>query len=367
MKKALIVATVGGFLAQFEMGNASLLEEMGYEVHYASNFNMPAYGNESRLEKTQIICHQIDFERSPYSMENIRSYRQLKKLMTEIQFDVIHCHTPMGGVLGRLAAKRSRIGKIIYTAHGFHFYKGASLLNWLVYYPVEKLLSGITDALITINNEDYERAKKMSIGAEVYRIHGVGINATGKIHNTKKDRGKDGRFIILAAGELNRNKNHRVLIEAISEIEDERILLLICGKGELKEEYEQMIERLRCRKKVHLMGYCQNMKEVYEKADIFVQPSYREGLSVALMEAMAAGLPCIVSDIRGNRELIDDGIGGYRIKPNEVSAWKDAIKKMMLEDFKRMGKYNIEKICQYDKRRVKEEMRAVYTETLGGE
>ncbi|MBO5278732.1 MAG: glycosyltransferase, partial [Lachnospiraceae bacterium] len=162
MKRVLIVTTVSGFVPQFEMNNVRILQEMGYEVHYASNFKNPHYGKDNhRLEGTGVVCHQVDFVRSPFRfIQNMRAYAQLRKLMRENQFQMVHCHTPMGGVLARLAARKyRRTGtKVLYTAHGFHFYKGAPVFNWLFYYPVEWLLARWTDVLITINEEDYQRA-----------------------------------------------------------------------------------------------------------------------------------------------------------------------------------------------------------------
>ena len=185
MKKALLVTHVSGFVPQFEMG---ILQNMGYEVHYASNYHNPSYGDDNRrLDGTGIIRHQVDFERSPYSLKNVTAYRQLKQLMEEERFDLVHCHTPMGGVLARLAAHATNTGPVIYTAHGFHFYKGAPLLNWLIYYPVERWLSRYTDIQITINHEDFMRAKHFKAG-RVVRIHGVGIDLDQEDQSVREEK-----------------------------------------------------------------------------------------------------------------------------------------------------------------------------------
>ena len=170
MKKALIVTHVSGFVPQFEMNNVKLLQELGYEVHYASNFNNVSYGTDnSRLEGTGIVCHQVDFARSPFEFRNNRSaYRQLKQVMREQHFELVHCHTPVGGVYARLAARKHRKNgtRVIYTAHGFHFYKGAPLKFWLVAYPMEWLLAHVTDTLITINEEDFINAQKLRLASK---------------------------------------------------------------------------------------------------------------------------------------------------------------------------------------------------------
>ena len=133
-----------------------MLHSLGFEVHAAANFN----DKNERLDLLDIIRHHINIQRSPYSFGNLEAYRQLKQLMKAERFDIVHCHSPIGGVLARLAAKYVGIPCVIYTAHGFHFYKGAPIINWLIYYPIEKILSKITDIIITINCEDYIRAKK---------------------------------------------------------------------------------------------------------------------------------------------------------------------------------------------------------------
>ena len=177
LRKALLVTHVSGFVPQFEMNNVRILQSMGYEVHYASNFNTPSYGTDNhRLDGTGIICHQIDFVRSPFDKRNFQVYRQMVELMRREDFSLVHCHTPMGGVMARLAAHVTGTGPVIYTAHGFHFFKGASWKNWLFYYPMEKFLSRYTDQQICINREDYELAKRKFHAKYVDYVPGVGID-----------------------------------------------------------------------------------------------------------------------------------------------------------------------------------------------
>ena len=191
-KKALLVTTVSGFVPQFEMPNVAILKELGYEIHYASNFNNPSYGtNNKRLEGTGIICHQVDFERSPFNKKNLQAYKQLVKIMKDENIALVHCHTPMGAVLARLAAKKCGIKDVLYTAHGFHFFKGASIKNWLIYYPVERFLSRYTGTQICINIEDFNNAKKFK-AANVEYIAGVGIDTKGiKVKSDIEDKEKD--------------------------------------------------------------------------------------------------------------------------------------------------------------------------------
>ena len=224
MKKILFITTISGFLPQFEMNDVNIVQELGYEVHYATNFYNPVYEvNREELRKHNIILHQIDIQKSPFKVRrNFKAWMQLRKILKKEHIDIIHCHNPMGGVLGRLAdIGLKRKLPVIYTAHGFHFYKGAPALNWLLYYPVEVLLARKTNVLITINDEDYIRASKFRLrpGGVVRKIPGVGIStAKFRMHTeerecVRKELGiSEQDFFLLSVGELNANKNHQIVV-----------------------------------------------------------------------------------------------------------------------------------------------------------
>lgn len=340
-KKALIVTTVSGFVPQFEMNNVHILQRMGYEVHYASNFRNPSYGNDnSRLDGTGIIRHQVDFVRSPFRLrENGKAYRQLKQLLKEQHFVLLHCHTPVGAALARIAAKlyqrqekNKKNGqlKVIYTAHGFHFYKGAPLRNWLMYYPIERWLADFTDVLVTMNKEDYVQAKSFCRHkrTQVKYIPGEGVDTSyyGGKNLPEGEREairqmvreelfvEDGETLFLSVGELIPRKNHSTVIGALAELVEEdgksnSFRYVICGQGVLKEELQQQIDYLGLSQKVSLLGYRKDIRALLYAADVFVFPSLQEGMPMALLEAAAAGLPLVVSDIRGNRDIVK-ALGG---------------------------------------------------------
>lgn len=374
MKKALLITTVSGFVPQFEMNNVKILKKKGYEIHYASNFKTPFYGDDnSKLKGTGIVCHQIDFARSPLKILNLfKAYKQLNALKKAIKFDLIHCHTPLGGVLGRVVFSSIKNIKILYTAHGFHFYNGAPLINWLMYYPVEKLLSKITDVTITINKEDYKRAKHFSTGNVQY-VPGVGIDVS-KVQ--KKEVNLDFKreslgipkdaIIVLSVGELNRNKNHKVIIKAIAELQNKNIYYLICGKGKLMTKLSRMIQKYGVEDNIKLLNYRNDIDEIYKISDIYAFPSYREGLSLSLMEAMANGLPCVVSNIRGNKDLIAQGRGGYLINPENVNGFKIALSELIANQKLRinMSKENLNKIINFDLSQIENKMESIYENAL---
>lgn len=308
----LFLTTISGFLPKFLMQDVGLLQSMGCTVHYASNFDNPIYECDRRsLEMMGIVCHSIPIAKSPARlMANYKAYRLLKRIVDEEDIQVVHCHNPMGGVLGRLLG-RSRKLYVIYTAHGFHFYKGASLVNWLCYYTVERFLAASTDQLITINHEDMERAEgfRLKKGGKVTRIPGVGydrarfVPALEKRELLRRKYGINNEdYLFLSVGELNDNKNHKTIIKAFSDIQYKHKRLFICGAGQKHAELYRLIHKLGIEDRVTLWGYRTNIEEFYQCADCFVFPSYREGLGMAAVEAMACGLPLIVSDNRGTRE-----------------------------------------------------------------
>ena len=385
-KKALLVTTVSGFVPQFEMSNVNILQNMGYEIHYATNYSTPSYGNDNRrLEGTGIVQHQIDFVRSPFKIQNIKVFYQLKKLMMEERFDLVHCHTPMGSVITRLAACATKTRPVIYTAHGFHFFKGASYFNWFFYYPVEKLLSSFTDQLICINQEDYERAKKHFQTKHISYIPGVGVDINKEqkkidVNQKKQELGLSlDKFILLSSGELIKRKNHETIIRAIRNYKDTYATVpfhyIICGQGVLENYLKDLTDSLNVSDHISFLGYRNDMMEIFQITDLFIFPSYQEGLPMALLEAMAYGLPVICSDIRGSRDLmgrcakdtIDVCDGGILIKhADDVNAYSQAIYNILQnkEVMKSMSQKNRIRSTLFSQKTVKEAMINIYSSVI---
>lgn len=377
MKKVLMLATTAAMIEQFNKNNIELLNEMGYIVDVAGNFREGNPISEERLEQFRTwiqerggTYYDITAVRKPTAWKkNVGAYRQVVKLLCENQYAFVHVHTPIGSIIGRLAAHKTRT-KIIYTAHGFHFFKGAPLKNWLLYYPAEWLCSWWTDILITINQEDYQLARKHMHARRTEYVPGVGIDTKkfgGGCIDRRKKREELGiaedATVLLTVGELIERKNHKVIIEALRILREkkieEKVHLLIVGKGELKEAYEQLIAQYGLKDSVTLLGFRNDIDALCEMADCFVFPSFQEGLSVALMEAMAAGLPVICSKIRGNVDLIEDGKGGYLVETEDIEAYADAIlllsqKKDKAKD---MGTWNRQAIKRFDVQEIKKRMK----------
>lgn len=311
MKKVLFVATVvKTHIMEFHIPYLQMFKEMGWETAVAAKND---YDNpEDCIIPYCDHYYNVEFDRTPFSFKNIKAYIDLKKLINENEYDIIHCHTPVGGVLARLAAQDARKNgtRVFYTAHGFHFYKGAPLINWLIYYPIERIMARKTDVLITINKEDYERAKDFKAKKIVY-IPGVGIDIEKfKIHNKSREEMRNelgipfDATVLLSVGEVNKNKNHRVVIEALPELDN--CYYVLCGNGPLIEQHKKLADELGVSNRFIPTGYRTDLPDFYHMADVFVFPSLREGLPVALMEAMAAGNLCIAAENRGTKELITD-------------------------------------------------------------
>lgn len=411
-RRVLMAASVASMIDQFNMPNIRLMQELGYEVHVACNFEKGNTCNRRRicalkkmLQNRKVIWHQWDCPRSIYAgISFVRAYRQMKVLADRYQFEWIHCYSPIGGALARAAAHWAGI-PVIYTAHGFHFYKGAPLKNWLLYYPAEKLLSYWTDLLITVNQEDFRFAKRHLRARKICRIPGIGINVkqfadAGRmdqcgacirstdqcgscIHRIDKnynDRSEFCRYyhipmnavILLSVGELNKGKNHKLVIWAMSQLKQQNIYYLICGQGTLRLKLQRYADRMGVGKRIRMPGYQENMPWIYRHADLFVFPSVREGMPVALMEAMASGMPCIASDIRGSRELIgneackDDWRNETELCFSLRKKWQlCSVLEKMIEDeaFRRYcGTNNQKKIWNYDQAVVLRKMKKIYYE-----
>lgn len=369
MKKVLFVATVvKTHINVFHIPYLKLFKEKGYETYVCARNDFV-----NKEECNIPYCdHYIDipFSRTPLGKENINAYFMLKQVLENNKFEIIHCHTPVGGVLTRLAVRNLRIKntKVIYTAHGFHFYKHGPVFNWIVFYPIERWLSKYTDILVTINSEDYERAKKFK-ARRVELVNGVGIKIPDKIFS--KDEMNEKRkqlsackddIVLLSVGELIKRKNHSIVIEAIAKLNNPRIKYYICGSGVLEKELRGMIQKLHLEKQVFLLGFRKDINEICQMADIFIFPSLQEGLPVALMEAMANSLPVLASKIRGNIDLIKDENGGILFSPVSVEEVKKSISFLIDNShlWEKMGKYNYLYVQRYSLEKVMPSMEKIY-------
>jgi glycosyltransferase involved in cell wall biosynthesis len=350
-KKVLIVSTVSRQFYLFEKGNIGVLKSLGYEIHCAAHLDM-----NDRLKSMELICHHIPFRRNPLNTMNVVAFAKLFRLVKREGFDMVHSHSPVGGVLGRLAAFLNGVPRNFYTAHGFHFYRGSSWFSWLVYYPVECLLSYITDVLFVINAEDHKIAQKLK-AKKVIRINGIGINLS-RFAQKKPSNGVKSQVNIIMIGEHIERKNYTLAFEAC------RLLsldynLVICGKGDLFEANKMKASAMGLANKVSFLGYRDNIPELLFAADIFLATSIQEGLPVSIMEAMAVGLPFVSTNIRGHIDLASHGGG---ILKNDAEEIASAIELIVndIEKYNEMSRINQSVIKNYSIEKLKLMMSEVY-------
>lgn len=376
MKKILYVATVASHIAQFHKPYMKLFKEKGYEVHVAARDNL-AEKNGLQLEYVDKFIN-IPFQRSPFNLKNVISYKQIKKLLTEEKYDLIICNTPVGGIVTRMAAKKTRKKgtKVIYIAHGFHFYNGAPKKNWLIYYPIEKHFAKKCDAVITINQEDYKLASK-KFKTNVSYIHGIGVDeeryslqSLDKREKMRESMGvSDEAFVILVVGELLPNKNQIQAIKAVEEISQKHknIKLWIAGNGSNRETLERYVNEHGLQDYVEFLGYCTNLQEYQWAADVGVSCSIREGLGLNVIEAMIAGNTFIGTKNRGHNQLISDGENGFLVDVGDYTALSEKLKLLMFDkELKsRLQENAKEMIKPYTLSNTLKEMEEIYNKTLG--
>ena len=370
--RALFVATVQSHIAQFHTGAISLLKENGYEIHVAAKNNLKEKNGLTLQEIDEIF--DIPFERSPFSLKNISAYNKLKEVINQENYDIIHCNTPVGGILARLAARKERKKgcAVIYTAHGFHFYKGAPKKNWLIFYPIEKTMSRFTDKLITINEEDFEIAKQNFL-CPVYHVHGVGVKTQkyDKVSNEdstlfRRQNGWEEDFLILCTGELNINKNQATIIRAMTTV-IKRIpnaKLLLAGNGPNENNLRELISKLHLEKNVILLGYRTDLEYFTHAADLIVTASFREGMPLNVLEAMYCHKPVVASNNRGHKELILNGKTGYLLNPSSTEEFAEKIITLGYDKKKRekFGESAFQRVQKYTDISVKNELKKVYFE-----
>lgn len=370
-KKVLLTATVQSHICQFHRPLAELLHEHGYEIYVAARDNL-AEKNGLRLDFAQEI-YDLPFSRSPLNKDNLEAYKQLKEIIERENFEIIHCNTPVGGVITRLAAREARKKgtKVFYTAHGFHFYKGASKKNWMLYYPIEKHMAKHCDTLITVNNEDYRLARER-FSCRVEHIHGVGVD-TRKYHpctDTEKIRIREkwgftaNDFIILCTGELLPNKNQKTLIEVANQLKNKIPNLKVCiaGNGNLENNLKNRVYELDLNDLVIFLGYRPDLNELTPAIDCAAACSFREGMPLNVIEAMLCKKPVVASKNRGHNELIENGKNGFLVNPLDIQRYADHILEIYKSDdlVKEYAEEGFIKMQPYTAESVKKELALIY-------
>jgi len=366
-KRILFCATVDAHFKSFHLPYMEWFAAQDWEVHVAANGSLDLPFVHRKF--------QIPLRRSPFHLDNMKAYQALKSIIADNHYAIIHCHTPLGGVVARLAARKARkIGtKVIYTAHGFHFCQGSSIRAWMMYYPIEKGLARLTDCLITINEEDYVMAITKQFPAKrIEWVHGVGVNTEvfTPAARTVRDQSRQSSgysaddFLMFYAAEFNRNKNHQLLIRALAVAAQTApaVRLLLAGDGPLLEQCRTLAQRLGAGNNVHFLGYRNDVAKLLPMCDIAVTSSLREGLPVNIMEAMACGLPVVATPNRGHQELIEEGINGFIVLSSDHALFAQRMLELYrsAELCRKMGQASMERVNRFSIAKVGVELQTIY-------
>lgn len=343
MAKRILVTSTDLMMVQFLLPHIINLSENGYEVEIACSVVGGRIDEiREKLNGYTKQIYTVRLVRSPLNPINFKGYGDIKKIIDNGHYDIVWTNEPVMGVTVRLAARKARKNgtKVMYIVHGFHFYNGAPILNWLIYYPIERMMASNADVITTINREDYKRAQSFNVHRVEY-IHGIGINTERltKSENAvdiRKELGlKPDDFIVISVGELNKNKNQKVIIKAISRLHDPRIHYILCGKGDQLRNLKRLVRECSLENKVHFLGYRKDVVDIVSQADVFAMPSKREGLPVASLEAMYCGLPLVNSNIRGLEDVTKSGKSGYTCNPDDVDSFAKALLNVMSDSKRR--------------------------------
>lgn len=377
MSKILFISNLSNKITTFVTASIAAAHSLDLDFYQAANWQN---ADSSQIEKDEkaynIKIKSVPISRNPLAKTNLTAYKELVEFIKKEKINYIHCNTPTGGILGRLAGKKCNVKKVIYQAHGFHFYKGAPKKNWLFYYPIEKWLARYTDALIAINQEDFALAKtklKLRKNGNVYFVPGVGIDTTQYTLSAKAREQKrielklnENDVALISMGDLIDRKNYDTAIRAIAEANNPALQYFICGKGPEEENLKTLAEYLGISEQIHFLGFRSDIKELLAAADVFLFTTKQEGLPRSMMEAMAAGLPCVASKIRGNTDLLEGTEGGYLCPTTDVSAYAENLKILANDKALRekMGKNNLITIQKFSTETVNEEMKKIYESEL---
>ncbi|MFC3904139.1 glycosyltransferase family 4 protein [Clostridium disporicum] len=365
MKKVLYVTTVSRTINAFLIPHIEMLLDNGYEVDCACSIDKPV---DKELQNKGVKIFEVPFSRNPLGIGNIKAFMRLMELQRINNYDIVHVHTPIAAIYGRLLKLGYSNLKTIYTAHGYHFLKGGSKLSWLIYYPIEKIMTKFTDVIININKEDFEITKEKLKPRSSYFLNGVGLDLSkykklskDEILEKKKELGiNDNDFVVLMIAELNKNKNHIQLINAIEILKEKysNIKVFCIGDGQNKEILKQLIISKNLQNDIFMLGYRQDVNKLINISDIGILMSYREGLPRNIMEFMASGRKVIATNIRGCRDLICNETVGTLVNVGDYEETAKAIEKYYLLKDRSFNLSN--EIEKYDIESVNKELLKIY-------
>jgi len=368
-KSALVVCHLGRHYHKFGYYDIEVLLEEGYQVDFAANFRLP----QDNVNDSRINCIGIPFDRAPIRRSNLFALIRVYRLIRDKNYTLIHCQSPVGGVITRLSCIFAGYKNVYYTAHGFHFYRGAPVVNWILYFPIEFILNLFTKKTIVINQEDFLLAKRLFINKSIFYLPGIGLNVANAV-NTRICRGEkninfsDNDIVIISVGELSKRKNQIVLLKAMDYLNKTGLLrkfsikTLIVGTGNYEKYLRTYVVNHGLSEIVVLLGQRKDVRSLLELSDIYVSTSRMEGLPISVLEAMDAKLPLILSNCRGNRELVEEGYNGYLFQFDEYKTLAERIVEMAVDRKKRReyGEASYKKVDMYRFENIKTDIKRAF-------
>lgn len=343
--KILHVCAVGFTVKNLLLPQINFLLDKGLEVEIAC----AAGDTVAELQELGYTIHAFPIERKIAPLSNLRSIVAMVRLMKHHRYDLVHVHTPVASVLGRVSAKIAGIPRVVYTAHGFYFHDNMPPQKYRFYHQVETISGWLTDKILTQSREDLETAKRTNLcppdklsylgnGIDLYRFSSDRLCSKRQSELKLQLKIPVSAFPVLAmTGRITEEKGYLELINALSILQKDfpSIHLVIIG-GQLESErdaFQAKLHRLildrRLESHVTFTGFRSDVPEVLGLVDLFVLPSYREGLPRSILEAMAMSLPVVATDIRGCREAIEDGETGLIVPPRDSEKLAQAVRKIL--------------------------------------
>ncbi|MBS6577749.1 glycosyltransferase [Parabacteroides goldsteinii] len=359
-------------IMKFHQPTMQMMLSEGWIVDVAcgGKVNIPYCDNQYELP----IC------RSPFHSKLYKGYKQLKNIVDNGDYDIVYCHTTVGVILARLAARyaRKKGTKVINFAHGTYFYKSAPLTNWL-YYPLYKYLSTVTDVIITITQEDFDFTKKHFSHAKTFFVNGIGVDTERfkcKLSHTQRVEYRNQlnipieATVLIYCAELIQNKNQKLLIDSLNMAlrKKSKIYLLLVGIDHNNGEYEKYAKSLGVNSHVRFLGWRNDIAQLYNASDICVASSIREGFGLNLVEAMLCGMPVIATNNSGHASIIKEGYNGSLVELNSPQLFANKIIELsnnviLRENFVKNALKDIDK---YSSSSILKELRNIFYTTISG-
>lgn len=377
--KILHICSIGVTARTLLSPQINYLRSRGLDVHIVCSPDAVS----AQLSQQGYTIHPIQIDRQIVPLSNLVSFIKLVQLMGREQYDLVHVHTSVAGVLGRIAAKFAGVPRIVYTSHGYPFHDQLSPGKYRFYFGVEKLCAGFTDLVLTQSYEDWQNSLRLGLcSAHKVRHLNNGIDSQ-RFSGERLDRDRQQALrqslgipaealIIGTIGRLTREKGFAYLIEAFAQLAPNfpTAQLLIVG-GELSTDPDpfeaELLQRslaLGIRDRITFTGFRDDIPELLGLMDVFTLPTYfGEGLPRSILEAMAMGLPIVTTDIRGCREAVKSGLNGFIVPPRHSEQLAHALAMLLANPAlrERFGRANRDRVeAEYDESLVFRRLEAAY-------